>query len=63
MCTQYNFNSPIGIGILNKFSNSQCIIIVRRQLIKNESIILDGIKPIKKNFARTMIKLFGKLMK
>lgn len=36
---------------------------VRRQLIKNESIILDGIKPIKKNFARTMIKLFGNLMK
>lgn len=36
---------------------------VRRQLIKKESIILDDIKPIKKNIARTMIKLFGNLMK
>lgn len=36
---------------------------VRRQLIKNESIVLDDIKPIKKNIARTMIKLFGNLMK
>ncbi len=36
---------------------------VRRQLIKNESIVLDDIEPIKKNFSRTMIKLFGNLMK
>lgn len=26
-------------------------------------IVLDDIKPIKKNFTRTMIKLFGNLMK
>lgn len=36
---------------------------VRRQLIKKESIVLDEVKPIKKDFARTMIKFFGKLMK
>ena len=36
---------------------------VRRQLIKNESIVLDEVKPIEKNFTRTMIKLFGNLMK
>ncbi len=36
---------------------------VRRQLIKKESIVLDNIEPIKKNFTRTMIKLFGNLMK
>lgn len=36
---------------------------VRRQLIKKESIVLDEVKPIKKDFTRTMIKFFGKLMK
>ncbi len=36
---------------------------IRRQLIKNNSIVLDEVKPIEKNFKRTMIKLFGKLMK
>lgn len=35
---------------------------VRRQLIKKESIVLDDVKPIQKNFQRTLIKLFGKLM-
>lgn len=35
---------------------------VRRQLIKNESIVLDRVKPIKKNFTRTLVKLFGNLM-
>lgn len=36
---------------------------VRRQLIKKESIVFDAVKPIKKDFARKMIKFFGNLMR
>ena len=36
---------------------------VRKQLIKHESIVLDEVKPIKKDFTRTFIKLFGNIIK
>lgn len=36
---------------------------IRKQLIKKESIVLDEVKPIKKDFTRTFIKLFGNIIK
>lgn len=34
---------------------------VRKFLIKSESIVLDYVKPVKKNFRRTLFKMFGKI--